>query len=70
MNEQTNTTTTTDLSKTLKSVAAKGYASVVNVTAHTTTFADRMLRATPDLWTNASSKADSEMDAIFAELGL
>ena len=68
MNTTNNTTTKT--SHGLKGFVTKGYVKTVNVAAHTVTLIDGLADKTPAMWAKASGKAASDMDALFAELGI
>ena len=54
----------------VKGLVTKGYVKGVNAAAHTVTLVDGLIDKTPAMWAKASEKAASDMDALFAELGI
>ena len=66
----TKTTKTTKTSHGVKGLAVKGYVKGMTLANHTYETACRLVDATPAIWDKASQEANTELDAIFAELGL
>ena len=62
--------TTTNSNSNIKRCAVKAYHSVTEAAAHSYVLADRLVGATPAMWAKATAEAQSDMDAIFAELGV
>ena len=55
---------------TIKTVAIKSYAKGVECAAHTAETVSRLYDVTPAIWDKATKEANTEIDQIFADLGL
>lgn len=71
----TKTTTTktvqaVETNSNIKRCAVKAYHSVITAAAHSYELTDGLVGKTPAMWAKATAEAQSDMDAIFAELGL
>ena len=74
MNAKTTKTTKTNATKAnvgfIKSVSTKAYVATVSAAADTAVVVEALYAVTPKVWDNARAQAASEMDALFAELGI